>query len=79
MEEKIWKYIVKTYFGGKTSLSCNDFAFDQTTLDSLSHVKLIFFLENEFNIVFSREEMDKQNLNTVTKIVELVRKKQNGA
>lgn len=76
MEEKVWKYIVTTFLGGKATVPMEQFSFENHQLDSLSHVKLIFFLEREFKITLSPDEISKDRFYTVAKICELVKEKQ---
>lgn len=47
-------------------------------LDSLSILKLISFMDEVFGIYFSEEELDPERLETVSRIIELVRMKQSG-
>lgn len=78
VEEKIWGYILKTFLGGKSAFDRHTFSFDKVALDSLSHVKLIFFLEKEFSVELDPEEVKREHLNDVNQIADLVRKKKSG-
>ena len=79
MEDKIWNFILKTLLGGKSNYDKDSFSFDKVTLDSLSHVKLIFFLEKEFAVELDPEEVKRDQLNNVKQIADLVRSKKSGS
>ena len=44
-------------------------------LDSIATLKMVAYLEQTFGVQFQAHEVDSENLNTVTDIVDLVRSK----
>lgn len=71
--EKIRTYIERNLAGRKVTNS--ETLFEGGAIDSLGHLKLIAFLENEFGITFSMDELDWEKFATVDAISQLVSEK----
>lgn len=76
MEEKIRHYISKTFLGGRGVSSDSESLFQAGVIDSLGHLKLISFLEREFSVALTMEDLTWENFDSIEKIVSLVRTKQ---
>jgi methoxymalonate biosynthesis acyl carrier protein len=56
-------------------LSDNDNIFQLGYVNSLFAIKLLNFVEKEFNIIVENDEMDISNFSSISSIVQLVEKK----
>lgn len=61
--------------GFQESVGDEESLLEREILDSLSILKLISFVDEEFGIFFSEEELDPEKLETVNRITELIRQK----
>ncbi len=77
MEAKLRKYILENYlFTDDQSAFANDDSFlEQGILDSTGIMELIYFLEDEFEVVVADEEMLPENLDSVNNIIAFCKKK----
>ena len=75
MEEKILEFIQRKLFHKKRKLGRTDSLFGAGVIDSVGHLQLITFLEKEYHVSFSLNELTWENFNTVDQIAVLVRAK----
>jgi len=78
MKEKIRNFILSNLmvFDDDVELSDADNIFQLGYVNSLFAMKLLNFVENEFGISVSNEDMDVRNFSSVNNIVRLVQAKQ---
>ncbi len=77
MEQKIRKYILENYLftNDESALKSDDSFLEKGIVDSTGILEVIFFLEEEFGIKVSEDEMIPENLDSVSNIVGFVGKK----
>ena len=79
MKETIRGDIQKNFLGSGKALGDDDPLFESGVIDSLGHLKLISFLEKEFSISLSMDDLTWENFDSVNKIELLVKsRKGNG-
>ena len=71
---KVKEFILKEFLPGEDPNELKDDTALMTTgiLDSLATLKLITFLENEYDITVEAHEADAENLNTIEDITSFV-------
>lgn len=79
MKETIRAYIQKTFLGPGKALGDDDALFETGVIDSLGHLKLISFLEKEFAVSLSMDDLTWENFDSLNKIVALVQGRKGGA
>jgi methoxymalonate biosynthesis acyl carrier protein len=77
LNEKIRSFILENLmvFDEEDEFSDSDNIFQLGYVNSLFAIKLLNYVEKEFNIVIENEEMDISNFSSVSAIVQLVEKK----
>jgi methoxymalonate biosynthesis acyl carrier protein len=77
LNEKIRSFILENLmvFDEEEEFSDSDNIFQLGYVNSLFAIKLLNYVEKEFNIVIENEEMDISNFSSVSAIVHLVEKK----
>jgi len=75
MRDQIRNYISKNLLGKGVPFTDEEPLFSQGKIDSLGHLKLISFLEKEFHISISMEELNWKNFDSVESIQNLVKGK----
>jgi methoxymalonate biosynthesis acyl carrier protein len=78
MKESIRAYIQKNFLGSGKTLGDDDPLFESGVIDSLGHLKLISFLEKEFAVSLSMDDLSWDNFDSVNKIVALVGARKGG-
>lgn len=78
MKESIRAYIQKNFLGPGKTLGDDDPLFESGVIDSLGHLKLISFLEKEFSVSLSMDDLSWDNFDSVNKIVALVGARKGG-
>ncbi len=73
--DKIRKYLVDNSSWGEQELSDTESLIDHDIIDSLLMLGLIGFLETEFKIRISDNDVLPKNFETILRIAELVREK----
>lgn len=75
--EKVRGYINENLliFGEKTKFTDEDNIFERGFVNSLFAMKLLTYVEQEFNILVESEDMEISNFNSVNNIVKLIEKK----
>lgn len=74
---KLKDFIVTEYLPGDNIGELHDEInlIENGIMDSLAVLKLVAFMENEFNISLAPEEIDMDNLNSIRSIVAIVEEK----
>jgi acyl carrier protein len=77
VEQKVKDFILREFLPGEDpdELQLDTPLLSTGILDSIATLKLVSFLESEFDIGIDPHEADAQNLNTVAQIVSLVSSK----
>jgi acyl carrier protein len=77
IHDKVKEFILKEFLPGEDPAALTDSTALMTTgiLDSLATLKLVTYLEEEFQIQVQAHEADAENLNTLADIVRLVSSK----
>jgi len=78
VEEQVRSHILEDYLftDDQSKLGNDDSFLDKGILDSTGMLEVIHFLEDEFEISVEDEEMVPENLDSVSKIVAYVARKQ---
>lgn len=78
IEERIRTFLLETFLPGQEPASLQDDTPLVTgrILDSISSLKLVVFLEEEFGVELGPHELDVEYLDTIGDIAALVREKQ---
>ncbi|MBY8914131.1 acyl carrier protein [Bacillus sp. YC2] len=81
LHEQIRAYIENNLvvFDDEIELSNDDHIFEMGFVNSLFAMKLVTFLEQEFQLQLDNDDLDIANFSTVNQIVNLIEKKQTGA
>lgn len=79
LNQKIRSYIEDNLvvFEDEAEFTDDDNIFKMGFVNSLFAMKLLNFVEKEFNITVENDEIDIQNFSSVSKIVQLVESKRN--
>lgn len=75
LRNRIKNYIVTNLIVTEKVLEDDESLFASGLLDSLGHVNLISFLEDEFNISVHMDELNPNNFDTISNIESFVLKK----
>ncbi len=75
LEHLIREFIEQEILFEKLSISNSQSLFDEGTIDSISFVALLQFLESKFNAKFLRSELYFENFDSIEKIARSVRNK----
>jgi acyl carrier protein len=78
MRETVRRYILDNFLPGEDAKNLGDLTElkESGILDSLSTLKLVTFLEEQFKVEFEADDLDAGNLSTIENIERLVRSKQ---
>lgn len=78
LNKKIRKFIESNLiiFDDEAEFSDDENIFELGFVNSLFAMKLLNYVEQEFDIIVNNEDMDISNFNSVINIVKLIRKKQ---
>jgi len=76
-KQKIRKYVLDNYLftDDESALGDDDSFLEKGIIDSTGILEIIYFLEDEFGISMSDEEMTPENLDSVSRIAEFVERK----
>ena len=79
-ETRLIEFITKDLARGKVigSLGCNDDLIESEILDSLGIMKLILFLENNYSVKISDEDLTLENFTSIMSINSLLERKKTG-
>ena len=77
IESSVRTYVLENYLftEDQSELENNDSFLEKGIIDSTGVLEIILFLEEEFGITVSAEEMVPKNLDSVTSIVNFIKKK----
>jgi len=75
MKETIKRYIVDKIVGEEIDIPDDSSLFGEGIIDSLGNVKLISFLEKNYNITIEPGELTMENFDTINQIVAFVEQK----
>lgn len=70
MKEKIKKFIIENFLFGERGLKDDEPLFESGIIDSLGLIKLLAFIEENFNVSIDMGEIMIENFNTVNDILE---------
>lgn len=76
MQDKIRSFIIDNFMFGKGKLRDDDSLFDSGIIDSLGFIKLLVFIEKEFNISLDMGEITIENFSTINNIVDTLKEMQ---
>lgn len=77
MKEKIKNFIVENFLFGERELKDDEPLFESGIIDSLGLIKLIAFIEKNFNVSIDISEIMIENFNTLNDIMEVLKSKGN--
>lgn len=78
IETKVKKYLASnslTEFGGKVTADTD--LFEEGFVDSFGYIELVKYLEKDFQIRFTDDELVSNQLNTLNNIIKMVQSKVN--
>ena len=75
MREVIRQFICENFLGGKRVPTDSEALFASGLIDSIGHLRLISFLEKQFKVSLSLEDLNSENFETVEKIIKLLEEK----
>lgn len=75
MKEKIKHFIVENFLFGERELKDDEPLFESGIIDSLGLIKLIAFIEKNFNVSIDISEVMMENFSTLKDIMEVVKSK----
>lgn len=73
VKDKVRKFLGK--FFDESVVADDDNIFEKGLVNSLFAMQLVTFLENEFDIVVSNDELDMENFKSVSAITNLIESK----
>jgi acyl carrier protein len=77
VKEKIKNFIVENFLFGERELKDDEPLFESGIIDSLGLIKLIAFIEKNFNVFIDISEIMIENFNTLNDIMEVLKSKAN--
>jgi acyl carrier protein len=80
VRETVRRYILDNFLPGEDASNLTDSTElkESGILDSMSTLKLVTFLEEQYKVEFEADDLDAGNLSTVANIAALVASKQRG-
>lgn len=80
IESALKKYILNEcmYEEDESLLSDNDELLERGIIDSMKLMQLIQFMEEEFNVSINEEDLSRENFETISRLRELIVRKQHG-
>jgi acyl carrier protein len=80
VRETVRRYILDNFLPGEDASNLTDATElkESGILDSMSTLKLVTFLEEQYKVEFEADDLDAGNLSTVANIAALVASKQRG-
>jgi acyl carrier protein len=74
VSDKIKEYIMREFLPGEdpSELTGTTPLISGGILDSIAALKLVMFLEQEYGVAFEAHEVNRDNLDTITSIVQLL-------
>jgi acyl carrier protein len=75
IREEIKRYIINDLTTRKEHIENDEPLFTSGIIDSLGHVKLLYFIEKNIGVAVKMEEITIENFDTVQKIAEFIVKK----
>jgi acyl carrier protein len=77
VKEKIKNFIIENFLFGERELKDDEPLFESGIIDSLGLIKLIAFIEENFNVSIDMSEIMIENFNTVNDIMETLKSRKN--
>ena len=79
IEEQVRNFITENFlFGEEKKVADTDSFLENGIIDSTGVLEVVSFVEDTFNIKVKDEEMIPENLDSISNLVSLIKKKQNG-
>lgn len=75
MEEKLLELLAELCEDDSIKENMDDDLFESGLLDSLAFADLLFALEDNFNVIIAPSEIERSQINTVNKIIALVKER----
>ena len=75
MREKLKQYIVETFMYGEGDIQDDTSLFGSNIIDSLGFMKLIAFVEKEFDVALDMSEVSMENFDTLDEMVKTISNK----
>jgi acyl carrier protein len=74
VSEKIKDYLMREFLPGENpdELTTTTPLISGGILDSIAALKLVIFLEEEYGVAFEAHEVNRENLDTIARIVQLL-------
>ena len=77
IENKLLDYITENFLVERSEIMLNRSLIDEGIIDSTGLVEIIAFIEDEFLITVGEDQMTKDNLGSVIKIVNFIEREMN--
>ena len=79
IEEQVRNFITENFlFGEEKKVADTDSFLENGIIDSTGVLEVVSFVEDTFNIKVKDEEMIPENLDSISNLVNFIKKKQNG-
>ena len=75
MQEKLKRYIVETFMYGEGDIEPDQSLFGGDIIDSLGFMKLIAFIEKEFDVELDMSEVSMENFDSLNEMMKTISKK----
>ncbi len=75
MKEKIKSFILETFMPEEDKLEYDEQLFESGLIDSLGFIKLVQFIEKEFNIQIDMSEVTMEKFGSINDIEQLITEK----
>ncbi|MDH3283888.1 MAG: acyl carrier protein [Acidobacteriota bacterium] len=75
MQEKLKQYIVETFMYGEGDIEPDQSLFGGDIIDSLGFMKLIAFIEKEFDVELDMSEVSMENFDSLNEMMKTISKK----
>lgn len=76
MQDKIKNYLLTSIIPNKTDLQLNEYLIDSGLIDSISIVKMIIWIEEEFKLELEEEDLNPENFETIQNICDFIKRKE---
>ena len=77
ISEKVKSYVLQHSYAGEAEISSETLIFKDGYFDSMGFVMLITFLDEDFNIKVTDEELIEENFESINAITEFIDRKLN--
>jgi acyl carrier protein len=74
IQDKLLDFITQSFFVEKDDIELEKSLMDTGIIDSAGLIEIVVFIEQEFSMVVDDDQMTRENLGSVVKIVNFIKK-----